>query len=78
MAGGVERAADLVEFYEDVGYSHLVPAYAKYQWSVVQYYNADVYAFMVLVLVITVMCLKTCCKYVCKKCCSRVDKKKKD
>ena len=28
-AGGAERAADLVEFYEDVGYDHLVPAYAK-------------------------------------------------
>ena len=29
QAGGVERAADLVEHCEDVGYAHLVPAYAK-------------------------------------------------
>ena len=28
-AGGVERAADLVEFYQSEGYSHLIPAYAK-------------------------------------------------
>ena len=81
MAGGVERAADLVEFYADVGYSHLVPAYAKYQWSWVQYYNADVYALMVLMLVIVITCLKTCCKYTCKKCLSnskKNEKKKKE
>ena len=78
MAGGVERAADLIEFYADIGYSHLVPAYAKYQWSWVQYYNADVYALMLLILAIVIMCLKTCCKYVCKSFCSRTDKKKKD
>ena len=78
MAGGAKRAADLVEFYEDVGYSHLVPAYAKYQWSWVQYYNADVYALMVLILVIVVVCLKTCCKYICKRCCSHNKKEKKD
>ena len=41
-AGGVERAAKLVEFYEAVGYSHLIPSYAKYNWSWVQYYNVDV------------------------------------
>jgi len=29
---GVVRAAVLVEFYE-VGYEHLIPAYAKYDWS---------------------------------------------
>ena len=78
MAGGVERAADLVEFYEDVGYAHLVPAYAKYQWSVVQYYNIDVYALMVLTLVLIIWCLKSCCKYVCKRCCNKAKKKKKD
>ncbi len=29
-AGGVERAAELVEFYGEVGYDHLVPAYLKH------------------------------------------------
>ncbi len=46
QAGGAERAAELVEFYEEVGYEHLIPAYAKYNWSWVQYYNADVYAIL--------------------------------
>ena len=78
MAGGAERAADLVEFYAEVGYAHLVPAYVKYQWSWVQYYNADVYALMVFILVIVVVCLKTCCKYICKRCCSHNKKEKKD
>ena len=81
MAGGVERAADLVEFYVDVGYSHLVPAYnAKYQWSWVQYYNADVYALLLLVLIVVIWSVKTCCKYICKEfCCNKnSEKKKKD
>ena len=43
QAGGVKRAADLIEFYEDVGYEHLVPAYAKHEWNWVQLYNADVW-----------------------------------
>ena len=42
LMGGVKRAADLVEFYEDVGYDHLVPSYIKYEWSWYQYYNVDV------------------------------------
>lgn len=42
-AGGAERAADLVEFYANIGYDHLVPAYARHQWSWLQYYNVDVY-----------------------------------
>ena len=44
QAGGAERAADVVEFYGEVGYDHLVPAYIKYKWNWVQYYNVDVYA----------------------------------
>lgn len=43
LAGGVQRAADLVEFYEDVGYEHLVPSFAKYQWNWVQCNNVDVW-----------------------------------
>lgn len=62
MAGGTKRAADYVEFYEDVGYAHLVPAYAKYQWSWVQYYNTDVYAVVVAVLMLEFLCLRASCK----------------
>ena len=71
LAGGVKRAADLVEFYEENGYSHLVPAYAKYQWSWVHYYNVDVWLVVVCVLLLLVyvdikllVFVKHCC---CKK-----------
>lgn len=43
LAGGAKRAADLVEYYEDVGYEHLVPAFAKYEWSWIQRNNWDVW-----------------------------------
>lgn len=48
LAGGARRAADLVEFYEDVGYEHLMPSFAKFEWSWVQYYNVDVWALLAL------------------------------
>ena len=75
-AGGAERAADLVEFYEEVGYEHLVPAYAKYEWSWVQYYNVDVYALLltcVLLIIFVVYKAGQCC---CHKCCRRTKKSK--
>ena len=78
IAGGVKKAADLVEFYEEVGYAHLVPAYAKYQWSWVQYYNADVSALIMLILVLVGGCLVTCCKFICRKCRTKKSKDKKD
>ena len=77
IAGGATRAADLVEFYEDVGYAHLVPAYAKYQWSWVQYYNADVYAVMMVILVTVLMCVRACCKCTWRRCLNK-SKPKKD
>ena len=46
FAGGAMRASDLVEFYAEVGYDHLIPAYAKYEWSWVHYYNLDVYSLL--------------------------------
>ena len=57
LAGGARRAADLIEFYEEVGYDHLVPAYIKYNWSWVQYYNCDVW----MVLVGTGVLVMWCC-----------------
>ncbi len=47
LAGGAKRAADLVEFYEDVGYEHLLPSFIKYEWSWVQCYNVDVWLMLV-------------------------------
>ena len=61
MAGGVDKAANLVEFYTEYGYEHLVPAYAKYQWSWVQYYNVDVYALIFFTLLVCTYCLVRFC-----------------
>ena len=76
FAGGAKRAADLVEFYAEVGYDHLIPAYVKYEWSWVQYYNLDVYSLLFLLsflLIYSVYKLIRCC---CSLCCS--NKLKKD
>lgn len=45
-AGGARRAAELLEYYSEVGYGHLVPAYVKYRWNWLQYYNLDVYCVL--------------------------------
>ncbi len=55
LSGGSQRAADLVEYYADVGYEHLVPAYALYKWTWIQYYNIDVYAVLLLVIILTLL-----------------------
>ena len=68
FAGGAKTAADLVEFYADVGYDHLIPAFAKYNWTWVQYYNADVYLVLiglfVFLLLVVYKCIR-CCFYRC-------------
>ena len=55
--GGVERAARLIEHYSEVGYDHLVPAYAKYDWTWIQYHNADVKAVVLVVLMALGYCV---------------------
>ena len=50
--GGASRVADLLEFYSEVGYQHLVPAYAKYNWTWVEFYNVDVYTLLALVVLL--------------------------
>ncbi len=76
-AGGAKRAADLVEFYSEVGYDHLIPAYAKYNWSWVQYYNADVYALLMTFLLLTIYFWYRMVKCLCNRCC-RPKKQKSD
>ena len=78
QAGGVKRAADLVEFYSEVGYDHLIPAYAKYQWSWVQYYNVDVYSLLLLLALLTVYVDYRILKCVCSRCCCSDHKQKTD
>ena len=41
--GGPFRAAELIEFYSDVGYEHLIPSYAKYNWNWIEFHNIDVH-----------------------------------
>ena len=57
--GGASRAADLLEFYSEVGYEHLVPSYVKYNWSLMEFYNMDV--CLVLVLTVFLMVKLICC-----------------
>ena len=70
QAGGVDKASELVEFYADVGYQHLVPAYVKYKWSWVQYYNVDVKLVLCVVLAglvyIAAKFFKCCCSCCCR------------
>lgn len=68
-AGGVERAADLIEYYHDVGYDHLVPYWAKHEWSAVQYYNLDIYAIIAVVLALAGFALYKCSGCVCGRVC---------
>ncbi len=71
-AGGVKRAGDLVEFYSEVGYDHLIPAYAKYHWSWVQYYNVDVYILLLSILLLTIYFWYRVTKCVCSRyCCTK-------
>ena len=69
FAGGAKIAADLVEFYADVGYDHLIPAFAKYNWTWVQYYNVDVYLVLIGLFVFLLLGLYKCiccCFYKCR------------
>ena len=65
-AGGVDKAADLVEFYVNVGYDHLIPGPVKYKWSWIQYYNIDVHVTLLCIILIIMYCIVKVCK-----CCSR-------
>ena len=68
FVGGTKKAADILEHYADVGYDHLSPAFYKYKWSWVQYYNADVYALLIGILVVTAYCFYRIMKFTCGKC----------
>ena len=70
-AGGANRAADLVEFYAEVGYDHLIPAYIKYDWSWVQFHNVDVCATLLGVACVVVYVLVRVCRCALRRCCMR-------
>ena len=78
-AGGSVRAADLVEHYADVGYEHLVPAYVKYRWSWLQFYNMDVYTVIWVFVVFSVLIVWILCMYCVRKiCCMKCRHKAKN
>ena len=74
-AGGVERAAELVEHYTTVGYEHLIPAYVKYKWGWVEYYNIDVKLIFSLVLLLWVWLVKKLLTWLCRCGCESKGKK---
>ncbi len=63
FAGGAKTAADLIEYYADVGYDHLVPAFARYHWSWVQYHNVDVYCILLCGLAVLLSCVYRFIRY---------------
>ena len=73
-SGGAKRVADLVELYNDVGSDHGIPAFVRYDWNWVQYYNADVWFVILSVIIVMAWGIKKLCKYCC---CSRATKKTK-
>ncbi|KAL5496769.1 hypothetical protein EMCRGX_G013127 [Ephydatia muelleri] len=68
-AGGVTKAADLVELYAEVGYDHLIPAYARYGWTWIQYYNVDVYGLLLVIGGGVVWIVLRLCRCACGRCC---------
>ncbi len=77
FAGGASKAADILEHYADVGYEHLYPAFYKYQWSWVQYYNADVYLVLALTSTLITYCIYRCLKFIVQWTCSTSSKRTK-
>ena len=49
-AGGASKAVELIEYYHEIGYDHLIPAWSKYNWNFIQYYNLDVYVVLFIVI----------------------------
>ena len=78
-AGGAKMAASLVELYADVGHEHGIPAFVKYKWNWVQYYNVDVRTLLLLVAGVMVWGYVKCLVCCCRRCCQKFSfKSKKD
>ena len=56
-AGGASKAVELIEYYHEMGYDHLVPSWAKYNWTFIQYYNLDVYVLLGVVVSLVILLL---------------------
>ena len=63
---GVKKASNLVELYADIGHSHGIPSYAKYNWYWYEFYNIDVYIILVLLIMFGVWIIKRTCSTCCR------------
>ena len=68
-AGGTTKAVDLIEYYHEMGYDHLIPAWSKYKWSSFQYYNLDVFLVLCVVICLSALMMRRACCYCCKPLC---------
>ena len=75
---GVKKASNLVELYADVGHSHGIPSYAKYNWYWYEFYNIDVYIILVLLMMFGVWIIKRTCSTCCRLCRRNNNKMKKE
>lgn len=73
-AGGAKKGADLVEFYAAYGYHHGLPAFIRYKWSFIQYYNIDVWIVLISILILLLLGIRNCCYCFCYKRCFVVAK----
>ena len=66
-AGGASKAVELIEYYHEMGYDHLVPPWAKYNWTFIQYYNLDVYVLLGVVFYVLLFVSRRTCLFCYRK-----------
>ncbi len=66
LAGGMNRTMELLEFYGREGYSHLIPVHAKYNWSWIEFYNADVWLVCTATAILLLFVIYKCFKLIAK------------
>ena len=64
-AGGSKKAAELVEYYAEVGYDHLRTAPVKYRWGWIRYYNLDMYCILTAVSFCAIFFCTSFCRMFC-------------
>ena len=71
-AGGASKAVELIEYYHEIGYDHLIPAWSKYNWNFIQFYNLDVYVLLAVLGYLVFRILKRVCLLCyCRRPCGR-------
>ena len=70
-AGGASKAVELIEYYHEIGYDHLIPAWSKYNWNFIQFYNLDVYILLGVVMCLFIFVVRKFCLCCKRKCCHK-------